>query len=70
MHRLLYSNGSLKFSLNRVLKQPLRVSSPMRAFMNGKMDLSQAEAVADIIASDSEAAHRLAATQLRERFSD
>ena len=37
----------------------------MRAFMNGKMDLSQAEAVADIIASDSEAAHRLAATQLR-----
>ncbi len=41
----------------------------MRAFMNGKMDLSQAEAVADIIASDSEAAHRLAATQLRGRFS-
>jgi tRNA modification GTPase len=37
----------------------------MRAFMNGKMDLSQAEAVADIIKSDSEAAHRLAATQLR-----
>ncbi|MDX9773014.1 MAG: tRNA uridine-5-carboxymethylaminomethyl(34) synthesis GTPase MnmE [Bacteroidales bacterium] len=37
----------------------------MRAFMNGKMDLSQAEAVADIIAADSEAAHRLAATQLR-----
>jgi tRNA modification GTPase len=41
----------------------------MRAFMNGKMDLSQAEAVADIIASDSEAAHRLAATQLRGVFS-
>ena len=41
----------------------------MRAFMNGKMDLSQAEAVADIIASDSEAAHRLAATQLRGGFS-
>lgn len=37
----------------------------MRAFVNGKMDLSQAEAVADIIASDSEAAHRLASTQLR-----
>lgn len=37
----------------------------MRAFMNGKMDLSQAEAVADLIAADSEAAHRLAATQLR-----
>ncbi len=41
----------------------------MRAFMNGKMDLSQAEAVADIIAADSEAAHRLAFTQLRGGFS-
>jgi tRNA modification GTPase len=37
----------------------------MRAFMNGKMDLSQAEAVADLIASQSEAAHRLALSQLR-----
>jgi tRNA modification GTPase len=37
----------------------------MRAFMNGKMDLSQAEAVADLIASESEAAHRLAMSQLR-----
>jgi tRNA modification GTPase len=37
----------------------------MRAFMNGRIDLSQAEAVADIIAADSEAAHRLAATQMR-----
>ncbi len=42
----------------------------MRAFMNGKMDLSQAEAVADIIAADSEAAHRLASSQLRGGFSD
>ncbi|HNX65286.1 MAG TPA: tRNA uridine-5-carboxymethylaminomethyl(34) synthesis GTPase MnmE [Bacteroidales bacterium] len=41
----------------------------MRAFMNGKMDLSQAEAVADLIASESEAAHRLAANQLRGGFS-
>ena len=37
----------------------------MRAFMNGRMDLSQAEAVADIIAADSAAAHRLASSQLR-----
>ena len=37
----------------------------MRAFMNGKMDLSQAEAVADLIASESRAAHRLAISQLR-----
>lgn len=42
----------------------------MRAFMNGRIDLSQAEAVADLIAADSEAAHRLAATQLRGGFSE
>ena len=36
-----------------------------RAFLNGKMDLSQAEAVADLIASNSEAAHRLAMNQMR-----
>ncbi|MDF1559172.1 MAG: tRNA uridine-5-carboxymethylaminomethyl(34) synthesis GTPase MnmE [Bacteroidales bacterium] len=42
----------------------------MRAFMNGKMDLSQAEAVADIIVADSSAAHRLAASQLRGGLSE
>ena len=42
----------------------------MRAFMNGRIDLSQAEAVADIIAADSRAAHRLAATQLRGGLSE
>jgi tRNA modification GTPase len=40
-----------------------------RAFLNGKMDLSQAEAVADIIASSSSAAHRLAMSQMRGGFS-
>lgn len=40
-----------------------------RAFANGKMDLAQAEAVADIIASNSRASHRLAASQLRGGFS-
>lgn len=40
-----------------------------RAFFNGKMDLSQAEAVADLIASDSEATHRLAMNQMRGDFS-
>ena len=40
-----------------------------RAFLNGKMDLSQAEAVADVIASSSEAAHRLAMNQMRGGFS-
>ena len=36
-----------------------------RAFVNGKMDLAQAEAVADVIAAGSEAAHRVAVNQLR-----
>ena len=40
-----------------------------RAFLNGKMDLSQAEAVADLIASGNEAAHRLAMQQMRGGFS-
>ena len=41
-----------------------------RAFMNGKMDLSQAEAVADLVAAESEGAHRVALQQLRGGFSD
>ena len=41
----------------------------MRAFLNGKMDLSRAEAVADLIASNSRAAHRLAMNQLKGGFS-
>ncbi|MEL6305749.1 MAG: tRNA uridine-5-carboxymethylaminomethyl(34) synthesis GTPase MnmE, partial [Bacteroidota bacterium] len=41
----------------------------LRAFLNGKMDLSQAEAVADLIASDSAAAHEVAMNQMRGGFS-
>jgi tRNA modification GTPase len=41
-----------------------------RAFLNGKMDLSQAEAVADLVAAESEGAHRVALQQLRGGFSD
>jgi len=40
-----------------------------RAFLNGKMDLSQAEAVADVIASSSAASHRMAMNQMRGGFS-
>jgi tRNA modification GTPase len=40
-----------------------------RAFLNGKMDLSQAEAVADLVASSSEASHRIAINQMRGGFS-
>lgn len=41
-----------------------------RAFAAGRMDLAQAEAVADVIASESRAAHRIAMNQMRGRFSD
>jgi tRNA modification GTPase len=41
----------------------------LRAFMNGRMDLSQAEAVADLIASQSAASHKIAMQQLRGGFS-
>jgi tRNA modification GTPase len=42
----------------------------MRAYLNGKMDLSQAEAIADIIASESAAAHRMAMHQMRGGYSE
>ncbi len=41
-----------------------------RAFLNGKMDLSQAEAVADLIASTNKASHRVAMTQMRGGYSN
>ena len=42
----------------------------LRAFLNGKMDLSQAEAVADLIASDSETSHQIALQQMRGGFAN
>ena len=42
----------------------------MRAFLNGKLDLSQAEAVADVIAANSETSHELAMKQMRGGFSN
>jgi tRNA modification GTPase len=42
----------------------------MRAFLNGRFDLAQAEAVADLIASDSKASHQVALQQMRGGFSD
>lgn len=57
-----------------ILKKDCRTASAgeftLRAFLNGKMDLSQAEAVADLIASDSEAAHDIAMQQMRGGFSN
>ncbi|MFD2098834.1 tRNA uridine-5-carboxymethylaminomethyl(34) synthesis GTPase MnmE [Flagellimonas iocasae] len=57
-----------------ILRKGCRTASAgeftLRAFLNGKMDLSQAEAVADLIASDSEAAHDIAMQQMRGGFSN
>lgn len=56
------------------LRKGCRMATPgeftLRAFLNGKMDLSQAEAVADLISSDSEASHLLAINQMRGGFSN
>lgn len=56
-----------------LIKHGCRLALPgeytQRAFLNGKMDLSQAEAVADLIASSSAATHRLAMSQMRGGFS-
>jgi len=57
-----------------LLKQGARLAKAgeftQRAFMNGQFDLAQAEAVADLINADSEAAHRAAMNQMRGGFSD
>jgi len=58
--QLLLKNGS-------VLAQPGEFT--MRAFLNGKMDLSQAEAVSDLISSESARAHEVAMNQMRGSFS-
>lgn len=60
--------------LEVLLNAGARLANPgeftMRAFANGKMDLSQAEAVADLIASQSRSAHNIALKQLKGGFSN
>ena len=57
-----------------LLRKGCRMASPgeftLRAFLNGKLDLSQAEAVADLISSDNEASHQIAMQQMRGGFSN
>ena len=70
-HASSYITQQLLFAL---LDMGARQAAPgeftMRAFMSGKMDLSSAEAVADLIASNSRASHRLAMNQLKGGFSN
>ena len=66
-----------RYILNKVLalliQNGCRMANPgeytQRAYLNGKMDLSQAEAVADLIASTNQATHQMAISQLRGHFS-
>lgn len=65
------------YILNKILEQLLQGGCTMalpgeftkRAFLNGKMDLSQAEAVADLISSTTRANHRMAMKQMRGDYS-
>lgn len=67
------SSYILQKTMQLLIDNGCRAAGPgeytLRAFLNGKMDLSQAEAVADLIASSSEAAHRVAMNQMRGGFS-
>ena len=58
--------------LQTILNQNCRIANPgeftFRSFINGKMDLSEAEAVADLIASNTKASHKLALNQMRGGF--
>ena len=67
------SSYILQQVMKRLIECGCRTALPgeytQRAFLNGKMDLSQAEAVADLIASSSAATHRLAMSQMRGGFS-
>jgi tRNA modification GTPase len=60
--------------LTLLISKGARMAEPgeftLRAFMNGRIDLSQAEAVADLIASNSAAAHEIAIKQIRGGFAD
>ena len=56
------------------IENGIRVANPgeftLRAFINGKMDLNQAEAVADLITSENEGSHKLAMEQMKNGFSN
>lgn len=67
------SNYIIQQIIKIFLKNGVRLAKPgeftQRAFLNGQFDLAQAEAVADLIASDSEASHQAALNQMRGGFS-
>lgn len=68
------SNYIIQQIINLLIRRGASAAKPgeftLRAFLNGGLDLSQAEAVADLISSDSAAAHNVAMNQLRGGFSN
>jgi len=68
------SNYIIQQIISLLIKKGASAAKPgeftLRAFLNGSLDLSQAEAVADLISSDSQAAHNVAMNQLRGGFSN
>lgn len=68
------SNYIIQQIINLLIRKGARAAKPgeftLRAFLNGAFDLSQAEAVADLIASDSKASHDVALQQMRGGFSN
>lgn len=68
------SNYIIQQLIQLFVQEGARMAQPgeftLRAFLNGQMDLSQAEAVADLIASSSASSHNLAMQQMRGGFSD
>lgn len=68
------SNYIIQQIISLLIKMGARAAKPgeftLRAFLNGGLDLSQAEAVADLIASDSKASHEVAMQQMRGGFSN
>lgn len=68
------SSYILQQVIHLLLQKGARLAQPgeftLRAFLNGRMDLSQAEAVADLIAAESESAHAVAMQQMRGGFSN
>ncbi|MBQ7444165.1 MAG: tRNA uridine-5-carboxymethylaminomethyl(34) synthesis GTPase MnmE [Bacteroidaceae bacterium] len=67
------SSYILNKTIQLIVSQGARIAKPgeftQRAFLNGKMDLSQAEAVADLIAASNKSTHRIALAQMRGHFS-
>ena len=68
------SNYILQEVLKLLISKGARLATPgefsKRAFLNGKLDLAQAEAVADLIASETAAAHKIALQQMKGGFSN